>query len=320
VSAVLGTTAEIRPAKRGAASAEPAGYIYHIMRYSLHDGPGIRTTVFFKGCPLRCWWCHNPESQAVRPELMFFAERCLACGDCIPLCPEGAVHWVDGAISVSSACKSCGTCVDICPAGARELVGRWMTIEEALAEIEKDRVFYDQSGGGVTFSGGEPLLQPAFLEALVAACRARGIHTVLETSGLARGETLRKLSGMVDLFYFDVKLVDGAKHRQYTGVGNEAILENLETLAEAGASVVVRMPLIPGVNDDEENISATMRLLKRLRLRQIHVLPYHRTGIEKYRRLDQPNRMQDVAPPPREQVRAVAAQFEDAGFTVKIGG
>lgn len=301
-------------------SAEPAGFIYHIMRYSLHDGPGIRTTVFFKGCPLRCWWCHNPESQAPKPELMYFAERCLGCGDCIPVCPEGAVHWVDGVISISAACKSCGTCVDICPAGARALVGRWMTVAETLAEIEKDTVFYDQSGGGVTFSGGEPLLQPLFLEALLDACRAKGIHTVVDTSGFARRDVVLRLSKKVDLFYYDVKLLNPDQHRQYIGVPNDGILENLEILARTGAALVVRFPLIPGVNDDAENVAAMAKLLVRLKLPQIHVLPYHQIGMEKYHRLDLPNHMQGVQPPAPEQVRKIAAEFEREGLAVKIGG
>jgi pyruvate formate lyase activating enzyme len=320
VKGALGTEAKIGSAERCAAVVEPAGYIYDIMRYSLHDGPGIRTAVFFKGCPLRCWWCHNPESQASKPELIHFAERCLSCGDCIPVCPEGAIQWVDGAISMSAACRSCGTCVDTCPAGARELVGRWMTVAETLAEIEKDIVFYDESGGGVTFSGGEPLLQPLFLEALLDACREKRIHTVLDTSGLAPRDALLRLSRKVDLFYYDLKLVDSENHRQYTGAPNDVILENLEALVHANATVVVRFPVIPGVNDGDEHIAALAKLLSRLALRHIHLLPYHQTGIEKYRRLNLAYRMNDVEPPAPQHLRQIAAQLEREGLTVKIGG
>jgi pyruvate formate lyase activating enzyme len=299
---------------------EPAGYIYNIMRFSLHDGPGIRTTVFFKGCPLRCWWCHNPESQEPAPQLVYFAERCLQCGDCIPICPNGAVRWVNGAISIDGACRSCGTCVDFCAAGARELMGRWMTVADTLAEIEKDRVFYDQSGGGVTFSGGEPLLQPEFLEALLDACRARRIHTVVDTSGLAPREVLLRLAAKTDLFYYDVKLVDSEKHRRYIGAPIDAILENLEALAGKGAAIVVRFPVIPGVNDGEAEVAALGALLARLGLLQLHLLPYHTIGVEKYRRLNLPYQMNGVQPPSHERLAQIAAQLEAQGLSVRIGG
>jgi pyruvate formate lyase activating enzyme len=310
----------MRPAERGAVSAELTGTIYHIMRYALHDGPGIRTTVFFKGCPLRCWWCHNPESQAARPELMYFAARCLRCGDCLAVCPEHAIQWAEGAPAITAACKNCGTCVEFCSAGARELVGRAMTVSETLAEIEKDRVFYDQSGGGATFSGGEPLLQAEFLEALVDACRERGIHTVVETSGFARRDAILRLSRKVDLFYYDIKLADREKHRQYTGVVNDVILENLEALTRAQGKVVVRFPVIPGVNDDAQNVAALRKLLARLGLAQVHLLPYHHIGLEKYRRLELENRMQGAQPPSLEHLRQIGAEFERAGIAVKMGG
>lgn len=300
--------------------AEPAGYIYNIMRFSLHDGPGIRTTVFFKGCPLRCWWCHNPESQEPKPQLVYFAERCLQCGDCIPLCPNGAVQWVNGAISMDGACRSCGTCVEHCAAAARELMGRWMTVADTLAEIEKDSVFYDESGGGVTFSGGEPLLQPQFLGALLDACRARGIHTVVDTSGLAPRDVLLRLAAKTDLFYYDVKLVDQEKHRRYIGAPNDIILENLAALAGKGAAIVVRFPVIPGVNDGDGDVAALGSLLARLKLRQLHLLPYHTIGMEKYRRLNLPWQMDGVQPPSRERLAQIAAQLEAQGLTVRIGG
>jgi len=300
--------------------AEPAGYIYNIMRFSLHDGPGIRPTVFFTGCPLRCWWCHNPARQEPRPQLVYFADRCLQCGDCIPICPNGAVQWVNGAISMDGACRSCGTCVDFCAAGARELMGRWMTVAETLAEIEKDSVFYDESGGGVTFSGGEPLLQPEFLEALLDACRARGIHAVVDTSGIAPREILLRLAANTDLFYYDVKLVDAEKHRRYIGAPNDLILDNLAALAHTGAAVMVRFPVIPGVNDGEADVAALGTLLARLKLRQLHLLPYHTIGMEKYRRLNLPYQMNGVNPPSRERLAQIAAQLEAQGLTVRIGG
>jgi pyruvate formate lyase activating enzyme len=308
------------PPEARPAFAAPAGYIYNVMRYALHDGPGIRTTVFFKGCPLRCWWCHNPESLDPRPQLVHFADRCLQCGDCIPICPNGAVRWVNHAVSMDGACKSCGTCADFCAAGARELVGKWMTVAEAMAEIERDLVFFDESGGGVTFSGGEPLLQPEFLEALLDACRARGIHTVVDTSGLAPRDVVVRLAGKADLFYFDVKLVDSTKHRRFTGAPNEIILANLKTLVYLGANVVVRVPVIPGVNDSAAEVAELAALLSQLGIERAHLLPYHHVAAEKYRRLNLPDRMNGVAPPSAERLAEIAAQLEAHGIKTRIGG
>lgn len=299
---------------------QPAGYIYNIMRYSIQDGPGIRTTLFFKGCSLRCWWCHNPESQDVKPQLLYFADRCLGCGDCIPVCPESAIDWEDGHVSVSSACRACATCVETCVASAREVVGRWMSVAETLAEIEKDIVFYDQSGGGVTFSGGEPLLQPRFLGALLDACRARRIHTVVDTSGFAPADVLSQLIGKADLFYYDLKLVDAEKHRKYIGAPNDVILANLETLARAQASVVVRIPVIAGINDDDRETAAMAALLARLGLNRVHLLPYHKIGIEKYRRLAIECRLDGPEPPTPAQLERIAGHMQAQGLSVQIGG
>jgi pyruvate formate lyase activating enzyme len=305
---------------RQVAPAEPAGYIFNIMRYALHDGPGIRTTVFFKGCPLRCAWCHNPEGQNPKPELMYFADRCLRCGDCIPVCREGASKLVEGVVHISPACRGCGTCVEQCPTGARELAGRRMTVVETLREIEKDVVFYDESGGGVTFSGGEPLLQPRFLEALLDACRARRIHTVVDTCGFASRDVVLQLGKKADLFFYDLKLVDVEKHMQATGVRNDTILENLAALAQSEARVVVRVPIIPGLNDSEEDIARLAAFLGPLPLEQIHLLPYHKTAIDKYRRLRREYRLGELQPPPPQHVQQIAEDLKVMGFDVRIGG
>jgi pyruvate formate lyase activating enzyme len=309
---------QARPAERIA--PQPAGYIYNIMRYSTQDGPGIRTTLFFKGCSLRCWWCHNPESQEAGPQLLYFADRCLGCGDCIPVCPESAIDWEDGHVAVSSACRACATCVETCVASAREVVGRWMSVAETLAEIEKDIVFYDQSGGGVTFSGGEPLLQPRFLEALLDACRARGIHSIVDTSGFAPADVLARFIGKADLFYYDLKFVDAEKHRKYIGAPNDVILANLERLAGAHAPVVVRIPVIAGVNDDDRETAAMAALLARLGLKRVYLLPYHKIGIEKYRRLGIKYRLDGLEPPPLAQLERIAGHMEARGLSVQIGG
>ena len=303
-----------------APSAEPSGHLFDIMRYAVHDGPGIRTTVFFKGCPMSCWWCHNPEGQSPKPNLMFFQNRCLGCGDCIRVCPHGAVLRLDGAIHTTSACEVCGTCADTCPSGARKVAGRWMTVSEVMREIERDLIFWDESGGGVTFSGGEPLAQPRFLAALLDACREKRINTVVETCGLAKRNVLLELSEKVGLFLYDLKILDPVKHKKYTGAPNDSILANLEALAQRNKPVVVRFPIIPEINDDSENIRQMVALLSRLQLRRIHLLPYHQTGTEKYKRLGLGFRLEDVKAPPSSLLTKIAGEFEKAGFDVKIGG
>ena len=303
-----------------ASQTVPAGFVFDIQRYALHDGPGIRTTVFFKGCPLSCWWCHNPEGQSPQPNLMFFENRCLGCGECIPVCPHGAVQRLNGAIHTTSTCQACGTCADTCPSGARKVAGRWMTVSEVMREVERDLIFWDESGGGVTFSGGEPLGQPRFLASLLEACREKRINTVVETCGLAKQDVVLYLSEKVGLFLYDLKILDPTKHKKYTGVPNDSILENLEALAQRKKPVVVRFPIIPEINDDSGNIRQMVALLSRLHLWQIHLLPYHQTGTEKYKRLGLGFRLEDVKVPPPSLVTKIAGQFERAGFNVKVGG
>ena len=301
-------------------AVESAGFLFDIQRYALHDGPGIRTAVFFKGCPLSCWWCHNPEGQSPQPNLMYFENRCLVCGECIRVCPHGAVHCLNGEIHTSSACQVCGTCADACPAGARKTVGRRMTVSEVMREIQKDLIFWDESGGGVTFTGGEPLAQPFFLQSLLDACREKRINTVVETCGLAKKDVVVDLSEKASLFLYDLKILDPAKHKKYTGVANDSILENLEALAEKKRRVIVRYPLIPYINDDSGNVRRMVALLSRLHLRQIHLLPYHETGTEKYKRLGWGFRLEDVKAVPASLVKKIAGEFERAGINVKVGG
>jgi pyruvate formate lyase activating enzyme len=298
----------------------PAGLIFDIMRYALHDGPGIRTTVFFKGCPLSCWWCHNPESQSLYPELMYFPERCLRCDTCEVLCPQHAVTRVGDAMITSDACRVCGTCANACSAEAREVLGKWMSVEEVLAEVEKDVIFFDESGGGVTLSGGEPLLQPDFAEALLRGCRERGIHTALDTCGLAAIDALQRVARYVDLFLFDLKLLDAARHRQYAGADNGTILRNLEALATSGCNTVVRFPVIPGINDSSGDTAQMIAFLTRLGLRRIDLLGYHKIGADKYRRLKMEYRLDTVEPPNDTYLQDLALQFQREGFTVRIGG
>jgi len=301
-------------------SAEPAGLVFNILRFCLHDGPGIRTTVFLKGCPLVCWWCHNPEGQTNQPVLLYYEARCRQCGSCMVVCPHGEAAQVDGVVRPTPLCERCGACVQVCVAGAREILGREMRVSEVMHEVERDIIVYEESGGGVTLSGGEPLQQAGFTMALLAACRARRIHTALETCGMAPREALLEAVRQADLVLYDLKVLDPLKHRQYTGTSNQAILANLEALAGAGHPLVVRLPVIPGVNDSEADLRDYVRFLSPLGLHRIDLLPYHRTGIEKYRRLNRPYRLPETAVPSAAQNRAMAAQFAKAGFEVTIGG
>jgi pyruvate formate lyase activating enzyme len=297
---------------------EASGMIFHIMRFSLHDGPGIRTAVFFKGCPLSCWWCHNPESQNSEPEVLYSAERCRLCGDCAATCPHDAIERTGERMMVNDNCRLCATCVDACGAEARSVAGRMMTLSEVVAEAERDLVFFDESGGGVTFTGGEPFGQPELLEALLHACRARRIHTTIETCGAAARENVLRISGLADLILYDLKILDAARHRLYTGAGNRNILENLEALVATGQPVTVRIPLVPGVNDGAADVRAACDYLSALRVTRVELLPYHAAGTEKYRRLGREYRMEQTEAPTGAAMAAIAAQMAAAGIPVKI--
>jgi len=297
------------------------GKVLRIERFAIHDGPGIRTTVFLKGCPLRCAWCHSPESQLLQPEFMPQPERCVRCFGCTNACPHHAVTpAADNGPIAPGACTTCGACAEACPTGARELAGRTMSVEALMAEIERDRIFYDESGGGVTFSGGEPLMQPDFLMDMVRSCRASGVHVAVDTCGQVDAGALLEVARDADLFLFDLKMMDEERHIAFTGASNVRILQNLERLAAVHSNILVRFPLIPGVNDDDENVRATGALLASLRLTRVDVLPYHRTGIAKYERLHIPYRLPDVQPPTTDRLAHVVRLLEDCGLIVRPGG
>ncbi len=305
------------------------GTIFDLKRYSIHDGPGIRTTVFFKGCPLHCLWCHNPEGIDRGPELMHWDSRCARCHACIAACPTGALatnqssrEAASGAVVIDRAkCDLCGRCAEACLYEAMQLVGYSTAVAELVREIEKDRVFFEQSGGGVTFSGGEPLAQPGFLEGLVDALRGRGIRTALDTTGLAPAELLARIAVKTDLVLYDLKIMDEAKHRELTGVSNRSILENLARLAASPTEVWVRIPLMGGVNDGEENIRATIAFLESLKtIKTVGLLPYHAGGDGKARRLGKDACFRSFEPPSDERCAAIEAAFRDAGFRVQKGG
>jgi pyruvate formate lyase activating enzyme len=307
------------PAFRGLTITE--GVVLRLERFAIHDGPGIRTTVFLKGCPLRCAWCHSPESQDRAPEFMPLAERCVRCGACTEACPHHAVQpAAEAAALAPPECTTCGRCAGACPSGARELVGYRSTVPDLLALIERDRIFYDESGGGVTFSGGEPLMQPEFVLEAVEACRDNGIHVAVDTCGLADTEALLEVARATNLFLFDLKIMDEDRHRAYTGASNTRILQNLERLAGVHRDIVVRFPLVPGVTDDDENVQAIGAFLASLPLTRIDVLPYHRAGLSKYHRLIRPNALGDTQVPAPDAVARASRILEGCGLIVNPGG
>ncbi|HYF82444.1 MAG TPA: glycyl-radical enzyme activating protein [Clostridia bacterium] len=298
------------------------GRIFNIQKYSIHDGPGIRTTVFLKGCPLSCIWCHNPESQAFGPEIMLYNKRCIGCGKCVEVCKHGALFLLDGSLHFNrDTCTSCGSCTEICYAKAREAAGKWAAVQEVMYQIDKDSIFYDESGGGVTFSGGEPLSQPEFLLELLTQCKKREYHTAVDTSGYGAPETIKTISGLTDLFLYDLKLMDDDKHMKYTGVSNKLILENLKTISQLGNKIFIRIPLIPGINDDESNIKATAEVIQSTPgIEQVNILPYHNIAADKYNRLGKQNSLMDIPVPSSEYVESIAGKFLAYGIKVKIGG
>jgi pyruvate formate lyase activating enzyme len=264
--------------------------ILYVKRNCLDDGPGIRTTVFFKGCPLSCAWCHNPESQSVAPELSYDRERCLGCGACIMACPREAIDPESADYINRTRCDYCFACVEVCPSGALSAMGRRMSVDEIVAIIEKDLPFFRQSKGGVTLSGGEPTMFVEFAAALARACRERGVHTLLETCGQFEFKLFREqLFPQLDSIYFDVKLIDSKQHREHCGVGNERIIDNLRALAklanDGGATVLPRIPLAPGVTDTDENLRGLASLLHELGFRAVALLPYNPTWHKKSKML-----------------------------------
>ena len=281
--------------------------VFNIQRYSIHDGPGIRTTVFLKGCPLRCPWCANPESQQGGTELMYDRSQCTGCDWCADSCPRGAVEITDrGYHTNTDVCRGCAQCV--CTGGAKRIVGRSMTSGEVLEVVRRDIPFYRRSGGGVTLSGGEPLLHGDFAAELLSACRDNGIHTAVETTGHIPAETLEAVLPLLDTVLIDLKYADSARHKAVLGVDNRLVLSALERLSRWGGELLVRIPVIPGWNDDEENLTASAALLRSLGISAVTLLPYHRMGAGKYPQLDRPYAV-TAAPPSPERMAELAELF-----------
>jgi pyruvate formate lyase activating enzyme len=295
------------------------GIVFNIQRFSIHDGPGIRTTVFLKGCPLRCAWCHNPESQDPKPQVVLLEGRCIRCGACADICPSH-ICPADVAQSASSSCALCGACVRACPTGAREIIGRSMRVDEVVEEVRADQVFYQESGGGVTVSGGEPLDQSSFACDLLHACRSHGIHTAVDTCGEGNWDDLQHLASEADLILFDLKFADASRHAAYTGGSNERIVTNLRALAAVHSNVRLRVPIIPGVNDDDDEITAMVGLAGSLaNTGRVTLLPYHRAGTVKYARLGRSYALPVTEAPSAGELRRHAERFRSAGLHVSIG-
>lgn len=294
--------------------------VFNIQKFSIQDGPGIRTTVFFKGCPLRCLWCSNPESQNSFPEVVHRNSLCTGCGRCVEACELEAVRLVEGGVAIErKKCTNCGSCVEVCAPKALHVYGTEMSVDEVLREVMKDKAFYENSGGGVTASGGEPLSQAEFVAELFERCKGAGVHTCLETCGFADFRDWAKVLPFTGLVLHDLKLMDAAAHRKATGKSNEQMLANLELVAAAGVPLVIRIPIIPGINDSEESVRALARHVAGLTgVSEVNLMPYHRFGESKYENLDRRYRLSELTTPDDEQLDVLIRIFEESGVGAKV--
>ncbi len=308
-------------------TSKTSGRVFNIQRYSIHDGGGIRTLVFLKGCPLRCLWCCNPESQKSEPELGFIASRCVgssACGAlCLSACPLRAIHLnEEGKPAIDrKACDACGKCAETCGKDALKVVGREMTVDEVMAEVEKDRAFYRRSGGGMTVGGGEPLAQYKFSTELLKAAQEAYLHTALETCGHAPWTHLEAVLRHVDLLQFDLKHMDPARHQELTGQSNELILGNLKRVlsVKAPQDVIIRIPVVPGCNDSAESIRETARSVAGLGFKQTELVPYHRLGVSKYAQYGMVYPLAGCEPLPQEHLDDLREIVKEFGLTEMSG-
>ncbi len=300
------------------------GRIFDIKRYATSDGPGIRALVFLKGCPLACAWCANPESQRSESEILFYRDRCICCGRCVAVCPAGAIA-MDSAVGITtdaSKCTACGRCVDACLVEAREKAGEERSVDDVMEILERDRAYYENSGGGVTITGGEPLAQPEFAAALLSACQREGLHTAVETSGFAEWGAVADVVRYADLLYYDLKHSDPRSHQEGTGRTNGLILRNLSRLREAFAGeLVVRVPYIPGFNDDPAVLGKLLELARRVPdLRRVEILPYHRLGLTKYAALGRTCAVADLPPVDKGSLVPLRELGRRHGVALEIDG
>lgn len=322
------------------------GLIFDIKKFAIHDGPGIRTTVFLKGCPLSCWWCHNPESIKPKPELVLFENKCIGCGECFKVCPHNAHEILpDGTrIYHKEKCVLCGKCVEVCYAEALVMEGNEVTVEEVMIELRKDIPFYENSGGGITLSGGEPMFQHDFALEILKQCKAEALHTTIDTSGQASWRIYEKILPYVDLVLYDLKHIDSEEHKVYTGVSNKLILENLKKIGEwfpplnrnnrdkrdacptdenveCGVPIEIRMPIIPGINDAKEAIERAAQFLTQVgNITRVELLPYHKLGGSKYTRLDREYKLPELEPPGKEKMDEVVKLMRSFGLKVHVSG
>ena len=294
--------------------------IFNIQKFSIHDGPGIRTTVFFKGCPLNCIWCHNPESQNSEKEVLYDKNKCTLCGNCMKTCQNNAIEIKNNDLKINvDKCTFCGECIVCCINGARQIAGKEYTVDEVMKEVLKDRVFYKNSKGGVTLSGGEPLIYAGFVEELLINLKKENIHTAVDTCGAVDFNVLERISRYSDLFLYDLKSTDNEKHILYTGVSNINIIDNLIKLSKIHNNINLRLPLIDGINTDEDNIIEIIKLIKNTNIKKINLLPYHDIAMHKYEKLGR-SYAKNMKRPEDEKLKRIKGIFEKEGYRVKIGG
>ena len=301
---------------------EDNAIVFNIQRYSIHDGPGIRTLVFMKECPLRCIWCDNPESWNPYPELSYRENRCIDCGKCIEQCPVTAIeHSNRGKIIIDrKLCNNCGNCASVCPSAALEMIGWVIGSEELLSQVKLDEVFYINSGGGITVSGGEPILQHQFLKTFLKKCKSNHLHTAIETCGYVPWKNMEKVMEFTDLILFDLKHMDTEKHKQLTGKPNDLILDNLRRISLLGKPIIIRVPLVPNYNDEKENFVKMVKFLKDLdNVQKIELLSYHNLGMQKYENLGRTYALSKLSSPTREKIRQLQLLIENSGITCLVG-
>lgn len=288
--------------------------IFDIQRFSIHDGPGIRTTVFFKGCPLRCIWCQNPESHNPKPEIAFYRHHCSGCLTCKETCTENAIFETPDQRIDYSQCTTCGQCVSVCSDEALKTIGTLWDADSLLIEIEKDKDFFLDSGGGITLSGGEPAMQPQFLQHFLPLVKTQDLHVNMETCGVFHWEKMKKVLPLLDLIYYDLKIMDPEQHKKYTGQDNQIILENFTRLAAAFPNLQARMPVIPSMNDSRRNIASTARFLKQCGQQSIHLLTYHNLGEAKLPAIQTRLKPLGLQNNPKDSLATAAALFEEEGI------